>query len=188
MHKLSGVSIVKIEDEYWERVEDGILLTIDGVNYVAVTDPDDGYRSYGCFYPAPAEMVQKNSFPEQDVLVDNHEKHGFDDNGYDDDFEETVIYNTDGQMILRIGTDFSDAYYPCAIFRYNPKNLPINKKVLHDEKMGEYITGLLNRTGDSLDDAVKFMSEEPAPDWMTLLDAFNAVREVLSHKGQSLLN
>ena len=188
MHKLSGVSMIKVEDEYYESAEDGILLTIDGVNYIAVTDPDDGYRSYGYLYPASENMIQKNTFPEQDVLVDNHIERSTDEEGYEQDYEETVIYNVDGGLILRVGTDYSDTYYPCAIFRYNPENLPINQKILHDERMGEYVVGLLNRAGDSLDDAVKFMSEEPTPDWMTLLDAFHAVREVLSHKGQSLLS
>lgn len=190
MHKLSGVSHIKVEDEHWGNREDGILLTIDGENYIAVTDPDDGYRSYGAFY-RDDKNIQKVTFPEQDVIVDYHQVRTVNEDGYDVDYDELVIYNTDGQSILRIGTDHSDCYYPCAIFRYNPENLPINKELLrkgHEEKVGEYITGLINRSGDTLDDTMNMLDKENVPTWMTLLDAYYAVHEVLQFKTKSILN
>ncbi len=131
MHKFSGVSHIKVEDEYWDKSEDGILLTIDGENYIAVTDPDDGYRSYGCFY-IDKSHAQRVTFPEQDVLVDFHKKDTTDEDGYVVNYNELVIYNTNGRLILRVGTDYSDYWYPCAIFEYHPENLPINEK--HEEK------------------------------------------------------
>lgn len=190
MHKLSGVSHIKVEDEYWGSTEDGILLTIDGKNYIAVTNPDDGYRSYGVFY-RDTEHIQKCTFPEQIVLVDFHSEKTYTEDGYDTDYSELLIYNSHNELILRVGTDYSDSYYPCAIFKYNPENLPINKELLrkgHEEKVGEYITGLINRSGDTLDDTMNMLDKENVPTWMSLLDAYYAVHEVLQFKAKSILN
>ena len=138
---LSGVSLVNYKmddyDDEYSQYEEAVLLTIDGKNYIAMTDPDDGYRSYGCFFETE-KYRQTNAFPPQRVFVKNI---------YDTSFEEESqmyyqyegieIYNMSGENILRVGTDISDAYYPMACFKYNPQNLPINKQVSDADEIPE---------------------------------------------------
>ena len=137
-HMLSGVCEVSILDEYDGGSSDGILITIDGDNYAAYTNSSDGYRSYGSFYKTVA-YAQKNKFPPQPVIVSN-----WDQDEYDIESGMTYIacgidiLNLEGELILRVGTDHTDNYYPMAIFKYNPQNLPINKGRSMDEPGVDY--------------------------------------------------
>ncbi len=70
-HLLSGVCEVTVKCGYdGEDTAEGLVLTIDGKNYVSYTDPEDGYRSYVCFHKDNS-YKQKNPFPPQEVIVSN---------------------------------------------------------------------------------------------------------------------
>lgn len=125
-HMLSGVCLVDVECG-WDDFTTAVMLTIDGINYLAFENPDDGYRSYGCFIKDSKGRVQTNLFPPQKVVVRNTYVREMDDSMYVNEYEMTEILNPDGELIVKVGTDLSDDYYPCAIFRYNPENLPVNK-------------------------------------------------------------
>ena len=133
-HILTGVCEISVPCGYdGENMAEGILLTIDGKNYLAYTDPDDGYRSYGCFFQTD-EYDQKNPFPYQDVIVENRQWDEEDEDGYYQKGDEVVIYNAeDHSEIFRCGTDRRDDYYPCGYWHYYPQNLPINKQKKQEE-------------------------------------------------------
>lgn len=113
----------------WDNDEpvDGFIVQINGVNYGAYVDPDDGYRSYGSFFETDKPCT--NTFPPQDVLLEQIEDEG----GYDwyDDPKASMLYlknpNT-GEVILEVGTVWYDSYYPIGRSFFDPTKLPINKK------------------------------------------------------------
>ena len=47
-HVLSGIEtgVRAFDDSFWCETSNYIKFTLDGITYMAVEDPDDGYRSY----------------------------------------------------------------------------------------------------------------------------------------------
>ena len=123
---LSGVSEVQYNNG-WNGQLDGIGFIINNETYIAYFNPDDGWRSYSCFEKDNNVKVT-NKFPKQEVLID-WEYVDY-DNG---EIKGVVIYNLYMEVILKAVTDYSDGWYPCAIFEYFPQNLPINKKRLGEK-------------------------------------------------------
>lgn len=122
-HMLSGVSNFTYKG--WDDDGDGVIIVLDDKIYSCYEDPDDGYRSYSVIRAGVPYNVEKkctNIFPPQPVNVKFEEYTG-NYNSWD-----CKITNKDGDLILRVGTDEYDDYYPKAIFEYYPENLPINKK------------------------------------------------------------
>ena len=142
IHLLSGISEITFRNDYCEE-EDGILITIDGKNYFMGVDPDDGWRSYGSLFEVTdKDIKQKFSFPAENVQIIPFKKEGYDiDTCECVDKMGIVIRNIqDGSIIVEIGTDYSDGYYPCAIFRYYPENLQYNKDIAELAKLKEELT------------------------------------------------
>lgn len=112
----------------WNNDEpvDGFIVQIDGVNYGAYVDPDDGYRSYSAFFETVKPCT--NTFPPQEVLMVVVQDEG----GYDWCEEPKkeilrLINLTTGEEILEAGTVWHDSYYPMGRCYFNPEALPINK-------------------------------------------------------------
>lgn len=134
-HFLSGVghATIKCDNIYRDDV-DVDLFCIDGITYGAFIDPDDGYRSYGSIQEVKDHKCQY-TFPPQPVNIQNvnineevyrEDKFG----GWHEYISKDFLRMTDainGKEVLEIGTDYSEDYYPCAIFHYTPENLEINK-------------------------------------------------------------
>ena len=120
-HKLSGIDSIQIESDYGD-ITNVILITIDGKTYSCEEDPSDGYRSYTRITLADENLKCMYKFPPQTVYI----KYILSTGNYNS--WEYRITNEDGNLILRLGTDEYDDYYPKAIFEYYPENLPINKK------------------------------------------------------------
>ena len=112
----------------WDNDEpvDGFIVQINGVNWGAYVDPDDGYRSYGSFFETDEPCT--NTFPPQDVLLEQ-----VDDGGGYDWYEEpkmSMLYlanPTTKEIVLEVGTMWYDSYYPMGRCYFNPLALPINK-------------------------------------------------------------
>lgn len=130
IHILSGVSdlIINADTEPWNLWSDsnGYIIVLDGKTYVVFEDPEDGYRSCGFIGYAKGEVC-KNTFPEQRILV----RHFDGTKRWSDWYTSKMWYyeflNPDTEeLILKIGTDEYDDYYPNAILEYHPENLPIN--------------------------------------------------------------
>lgn len=127
-HLFSGVAMVDVPVGWPEDNEfaEGVVMTIDGNDYVAYTDPSDGWRSYGRFILCNGQF-KVPQFPAQVVHITNYSEDGMDDSGWPRKYDKMVMTGRNGRLILEIGTDHSDAWYPRAIFHYNPANLPINE-------------------------------------------------------------
>lgn len=123
-----------------------IVLVIDGVRYGAYEDPDDGYRSYGAFGEIDGdEMIDKNRCfvttfePQQMVCVTD--KVG--------SVETLSLYDcTTGKLVVRVGTDYTEDYYPVAIFEYNPQNMAVNLPVVQKTEVCTPVTFGGIRRGD----------------------------------------
>jgi len=129
LHYFSGIDEIFIPGDEWTDDTDGVVLIIDGQQYIAYKDPDDGYRSYGMFSPLYKECEVLTTFPPQLVLIEYHDWDYIDDECYIH-FSGSVLTirnSENNEEILRVGTDTSDGYYPMAIFDYHPENLSINK-------------------------------------------------------------
>lgn len=124
-HRLSGIEQYSRKTTFGDNI-DGYYVIINNNVYAFELDPDDGYRSYGSvFVPigiTPKDI--KNRFVPHDVIITLIKDH-VGDGGKQ--FYQIVDAIT-GKIVLEIGTDYYDSYYPCAIFHYYPENLAINNK------------------------------------------------------------
>jgi hypothetical protein len=133
--KLSG--FCEATFELYGQMVDGFIIQINGINYGACLDPDDGYRSYGEFFETNQPCT--NTFPPQDVLLEvtNHAGGSGAYGLYDDPRMDYIeISNPETKKtILEVGTIWYDSYYPMGRCYFNPEALPINKlKQLNYEK------------------------------------------------------
>ena len=121
IHKLSGVDMITTSIERFGSKQDaqGIRFILDGKIYEAIEDPDDGYRS--CL----AELIENpegevtNKFPEVTVLGKMKDKHN---DGYTDEIIQFIDTITT-KVVLEIGTEHVDDYYPNCVLYYSPENL-----------------------------------------------------------------
>lgn len=121
-HLLDGVDLSseKIKESYGDGFEDCniVKFRLDGVIYTAIEDPDDGYRSSMRSITVGGEI--SNSFPAVHILVRKKP-----DGDYVNDVLEFVDVET-GKIILEVGTDNTDDYYPCFVGYFSPENMSIN--------------------------------------------------------------
>ena len=123
VHLLSGIDEgVEQYGESWERLDSSnVLFTLDGITYKAVEDPDDGYRSYlGDIFVS--DTKPKFTFPPQEVYG-----RMMDDDDYSSNNVIQFIDTTTNLVVLAIGTENTDDWYPYCVIRWNPENLLINK-------------------------------------------------------------
>lgn len=105
---------------------DGFIMVINGINYAAYVDPDDGYRSYGAFFQTDKPCT--NTFPAQELLLETADSLGGYDWYEDPKRQLTLLKNPEtGETVLQVGTTWYDSYYPMGVCYFNPKAMPINK-------------------------------------------------------------
>jgi hypothetical protein len=85
-------------------------------------DPNDGYRSAMKELRISAEPIT-NMFPAVDVVAHHRTQGKF--SGMDDVLELIDVAN--GKVVLEVGTDNVDDYYPGFVANWIPKNLAINQ-------------------------------------------------------------
>ena len=126
-HELSGVDSITEEKKEFSfsecaREVQVIRFVLDGKTYKAIEDPSDGYRSYLEELEVTDEKIT-NNFPPQKVIGNMKKR------------DEWCIYENDtiqfidsvtGGIVLEIGTDNYDGYYPMCVLYWNPENLAIN--------------------------------------------------------------
>lgn len=122
MRKLTGVDreTESIQHYDWRAAEDCNVLRfrLDGVVYCAIEDPDDGYRSAMGSLVIDKTPIN-NKFKPVKVLATLG----------DGDADTLVLTDVKtGKVVLEVGTDNSDSYYPCFVDRFDPENMAINAK------------------------------------------------------------
>lgn len=123
-HVLSGVDFSEEEfKDYCGDLENSNVcrFRLDGVVYSAVEDPVDGYRSCmrDLFVSESGQM--KNTFPDHEVVGRYIDKDGYDQC----DILELIDVET-GNVVLRIGTESTDDYYPYFVAEFVPESLSVN--------------------------------------------------------------
>ena len=125
IHKLSGVEYgnEEFEDCFGNKDTRGrVIFVLDGIKYVAVEDPNDGYRSC-CKEIEITEEKIYNQFEPIEVFCKMMEDGGM----YSNDVLEIYGMQT-AKLVLRIGTESYNGYYPMFIFEYKPENMAVNQK------------------------------------------------------------
>ncbi|MHA1962854.1 MAG: hypothetical protein ACW99U_21910 [Candidatus Thorarchaeota archaeon] len=124
MHVLSGVDRVTITPgvlEYEYRYEDSAVLNfvLDGKVYSAVEDGNDGYRSMLGEVQVSEGRLQ-NEFEPVGVLAVMR----------DDNYTEILdFYDVEnGKLVLSVGTENTDDYYPWFVAEFEPRNLHVNER------------------------------------------------------------
>lgn len=121
---LTGVDYAETRiQHYGNYYEDAQMINfiLNGVTYTATEDPSDGYRSM-------LQEVYISNTPVRNVFKGCKVK-----GEYIDTSSEDIVRFTDiktGLVVLEIGTDNNDDYYPSFIAHFSPENMWINAKKL----------------------------------------------------------
>lgn len=122
VHHLTGVEMLVVtEKNGWGYAEDvnAVRFVLDGVVYQATEDPDDGYRSMLGTIGVIEGATVKYMFPPVKVRC-----------AMSDEVNEEILHFTDmdnGEIILKIGTDCSDDWYPWCVMEWTPENMACNQ-------------------------------------------------------------
>lgn len=122
----------QVKELYGDGYEDCSVcrFRLDGVVYIAIEDPSDGYRSSMRNLTVANDAMMKNVFPSVEVLG-RHRTVG--EYGDTDDVLELVDMIT-GKVVLEVGTDSVDDYYPGFVASFHPENMATNAGIEAYEK------------------------------------------------------
>jgi len=95
------------------------MFRLNGVVFIATEDPDDGWRSCLGDIKASKDRKMTNIFRPIEV-IGVHE-----DNGYCDILKLIDVAND--KVVLEVGTENTDDYYPYFVGRFCPENMSINE-------------------------------------------------------------
>lgn len=112
---------VKTYGDYFEDAN-VIRLRLDGKVYVAIENPEDGYRSSMDRLFVDGDTI-KNAFPPVRVLA---RKKGGDNYSVNDIIE--LIDMVTGKVVAEFGTDNTADYYPCFVAIFCPENMATNSQ------------------------------------------------------------
>lgn len=118
-HILSGIEtgVVKQDGEQCNYIK----FCLDGVCYLAVEDPSDGWRSY-CQELIITSEPCKIKIPNVEVIGTMN----YDEFNERDDDVLTLIDAITGKEVLSVGTLSFDDWYPCCLMEWTPENLSCN--------------------------------------------------------------
>ena len=135
LHMLSGLetSTEKVND-YGYGFDNAtvVYVVIDGKTYRIQEDPSDGYRSSMGSFDEVEDYVVKNRFPEQFVNGSMREDSTWEKNNALEFCDAST-----GKLVLALGTDNTDDYYPTFVFGWYPENMAINQDVDSDRRIGQ---------------------------------------------------
>jgi hypothetical protein len=124
-HVLDAVDVVADQiKSYGDQFMDAnaIRFRLDGVIYTAVENPDDGYCSSMDRLFVTLDCKMKNVFPPIEVLVMKKDNTRFETNNTLEFIDITTC-----KVVLEIGTDNTDDYYPRFVASFNPENMVSNE-------------------------------------------------------------
>lgn len=124
---LDAVDFQTAPENQYDPDANVMRFRLNGVTYVASEDPEDGYRSSMREIVIEEKPEKLNSFP--GILVHTHycetrsqllgERRGGD--GECDILQ--IIDTVSGKVIVEVGTDRTDDYYPYFVGAFDPKNI-----------------------------------------------------------------
>lgn len=125
VHLLQGFELTEQNIErYGSLCECNVVkFMLDGITYIAIEDPEDGWRSYCDEIKVSPE---KPKYPIPDCEVSCTMK-----SNQNDGYQHDVLVGTDthtGLIVFEIGTMYADDYYPYCCFEYHPENMFCNKQ------------------------------------------------------------
>ena len=133
-HILDAVDFDSTEVNRWGDLEDSQVcrFRLDGNTYVAIEDPSDGYRSSMDEIRIDKKSSMKNIFGGV-AVVGVHRTTG--SYGDKNDVLELIDIKTGG-VVLEVGTDSVDDYYPSFVARFHPQNLTATTTSYHIRTCG----------------------------------------------------
>lgn len=126
-HKLNAVDFSEESIKRWGDIFEDCQVCrfrLDGVVYLAVEDPDDGYRSAMRELNIDENAKMKNLFNAVDVVARYRTKGIYDNDSIYDILE--IINADSGAIILSVGTESIDGYYPEYVARFHPENIGVS--------------------------------------------------------------
>lgn len=124
LHDLTGVDFSEEAfQQSWGADEqcNVINFVLDGVTYSAIEDPNDGYRSMMREVRVSDFKVSNMFLPVQVMCLKRS------DSRYGRSNDILDCYDTkNGKLVLAVGTDNSDDYYPTWTAEFTPENMHIN--------------------------------------------------------------
>jgi hypothetical protein len=127
-HVLDGVdfsneSIPTYEGSDYTEDSQVCRFRLNGNVFVAMEDPGDGYRSSMRDIRSLGQGVLDNMFPPVEVFALHRKERNR------DQCDILEIYDiATGKIVLEIGTDATDDYYPSFVASFHPENMSINTK------------------------------------------------------------
>lgn len=121
-HVLSGIETGNRPIGGWQYVR----FTLDDYTYELEEDPDDGYRSYYNELECVGKKIGKIPIP--NILVFCHMRK---QDRYGSDVIEMYDAAT-GDLVLAVGTENCDDWYPFTVFEYYPENMICNEERKND--------------------------------------------------------
>jgi hypothetical protein len=121
-HILSGVDEDSKSIERYGSLENCnvINFVLDGTTYSATEDPEDGYRS-SMDEIIVSDFTVKNSFAGIEVLGIMRGTTDYSKNDVIDFFD-----TKNGKLVLSVGTENTDDYYPSFVASFVPENMSVN--------------------------------------------------------------
>jgi hypothetical protein len=123
-HVLDAVDMSTEKIKQWhDGFEDAnvIRFRLDGKVYTAIEDPSDGYRSsLDRIFISDDKMT--NEFPPCKVLARKKAPSEY----HDENDTLELIDCVTGLIVLEVGTDNYDDYYPCFVGSFSPQNMANN--------------------------------------------------------------
>lgn len=96
------------------------------LTFEVIEDSNDGYRS--CIQELVIRENLRPTFQEKVFIIDGKEV-------MSDDFEGIALLSDMKEIILLIGTNYTDYYYPYVVFEFHPENMICNKPTLEEMLM-----------------------------------------------------
>lgn len=138
-HQLSGVETGQtIIRNIWGEQDNCqfVKFTLDGVHYMAIEDPDDGYRSM-CRDLVISDEPPKYSFPPQTMICTMKER---DRDIFGEEHDVIVMKDSiTGEIVLEVGTGNYRDYYPYYHFEYNPEGMACNNPEISEDAFNRII-------------------------------------------------
>lgn len=129
IHIMTGIETGTVKRENWWSKEEDICnyvkFKLDGITYMAVEDPDDGYRSC-CRELEVVDEECRTKLP--DILVECKMRDDVRDDIWGTEENDILeFYDTNNkQMFMAVGTGNTNDYYPYFVFEYMPEELSCN--------------------------------------------------------------